>query len=200
MKHAATGLGLLVWLAACGGGGGGGGGIDPRLARLGLYEAQKLRVLGDDGAGVMGMAATADENMPAGGVMTFAGHGAIRIETGGQPLALLGDAQMQVDFGNSNASGVIENTFGATTDGKIVDYTGAITMQGTATIQNMPLSYSGTLSAGDQTLVFSGAMNGVFRGNPTVALSAADLEAAVVQNGMPRTATVVVTFEQVPAP
>lgn len=200
MKHAATVLGLLVWLAACGGGAGGGGGIDPRLSRLDLYEAQKLRVLGDDGAGVMGVAATADENMPAGGVMTFAGHGAIRIETGGQPLALFGDAQMQVDFDNSNAFGVIENTFGTTTGGEVVDYTGAITMQGTAATQNMPLSYGGTLSAGDRTLVFAGAMNGVFHGNPTVALSAADLEAAVMQNGTPRTATVVVTFEQVPAP
>jgi len=202
MKHHATALGLLFCLSACGGGGGGGGGsgIDPRLARLDLYEAQKLRVLGDPGAGVMGLPMTSDPNMPTGGAMSFTGYGTIRVETGRTPLVLFGDAGLQVDFETSTATGAIENTFGTNARGDVVDYAGAITLQSMNTTQNMPLSYNGTLSAGDVTLDLLGTMTGVFLGNPATAVAAADLEATIVQTDTPRTATVVVTFEQTPPP
>ena len=202
MTRHATALGLLFCLSACGGGGGGGGGsgIDPRLARLDVYEAQKLRVLGDPGAGVMGMPVTADTNMPTGGAMSFAGYGTIRVETGAMPLVLFGDAGVQVDFDTNTATGAIENSFGTNARGDVVDYTGAVTLQAAVTTQDMPLTYDGALSAGDTTLDLSGTMTGVFLGNPTTALTAADLEAGILQNGTPRTATVVVIFEQTPPP
>ncbi|MFA8440458.1 hypothetical protein [Yoonia sp.] len=203
MSRYATALGLLFCLSACGGGGGGGGsgsGIDPRLARLDVYEAQKLRVLGDPGAGVMGMPVTADANMPTGGAMSFAGYGTIRVETGATPLVLFGDAGVQVDFDTNTATGAIENTFGTNARGDVVDYTGVVTLQAAVTTQDMPLTYDGALSAGDTTLDLSGTMTGVFLGNPTTALTAADLEAGILQNGTLRTATVVVTFEQTPPP
>ncbi len=200
MKQTTPILALVFCLAACGGGGGSGSGIDPRLARLDIYEAQKLRVLGDPQAGVMGVPITLDENLPIGGAMAFAGAGTIRVETGGAPLVLFGDAALEVDFDNGTALGAIENSFGTNTRGTVVDYNGAITLQSSSTTQDMPLAYEGTLFAGDETLAFAGTMDGVFLGNPTIALSAADLEAHVAQNGTQRTATIVVTLEQVPLP
>ena len=202
MKRRVTALCALLGLAACGGGGGGGGdsGIDPRLARLEVYEAQKLRVLGDPGAGVMGMPITAAEDMPTGGEMTFAGSGSIRVESPVQPLVLFGDAQLRVDFDGNQATGEMTNTFGTNAGGRVVDYSGVITLESTAPGQNMPLHYAGSLREGDQTLAFAGVMNGIFLGNPTTAFTAADLEADVDQNGVTRSATVIVTLEETQTP
>ncbi|EBA11461.1 hypothetical protein [Roseobacter sp. CCS2] len=202
MQRATITLFFLLNLAACGGGGGGGGGsgVDPRLARLDVYEAQKLRVLGDPGAGVMGMPTTNDANVPTAGALDFSGSGTIRVETGTAPLVIFGDASLRVDFDNGNATGAIENTFGTNRTDDVVDYDGRISLQGNTVGQNMPLNYAGTLSEGDQTLGFDGTLTAVLLGNPTAALSGADLEAEIDQNGVMRSGTLVITMEETDTP
>ncbi|MEJ8560954.1 hypothetical protein QTO30_06780 [Yoonia sp. GPGPB17] len=189
--------GLLLSLAACGGGGGGGGGsgIDPRLARLDVYEAQKLRVLGDPGAGVMGMPVTTAEDVPVGGAMTFAGSGTMRVETGAEPVVIFGDARLSVDFDNGDAAGAIENTFGTNANGDVMDYNGTIALQSDGPGQNMALDYQGTLNSSGRALTFDGTMRGVFLGNPVRALTAGDLEAGIDDNGVMRSGTLIVTME-----
>ena len=207
MKQSATAIGLMFCLSACGGGGGrsgggvgGGGGIDPRLARLDIYEAQKLRVLGDPGAGVMGMPMTSLGNVPDSGALMFEGSASIRVEREDAPLVLFGDAGIRLDFDTSNAVGQIDRVFGANSTGTVVDFSGVIDMAGGVPGQNMDLSYHGALNASGETLGFDGTMNGVLLGNPVGAFSAADLEAWVDQNGKTQTATMVITLEQVNAP
>jgi len=205
MKRCSVAVGLLVCLSACGGGGGGGGGsggggIDPRLARLDIYEAQKLRVLGDPGAGVMGMPMTTLENLPEGGALTFEGSASIRVERGAAPLVLFGDAGLRLDFDTGDAVGQIENVFGANSSSNVVDYDGVIAVTGGAPGQNMDLTYEGALNAPGEALGFNGTMNGVLLGNPVAAFSAADLESTVDQNGVTQTATMVITMERVNVP
>lgn len=198
MKHYACAVCLVAGLAACGGGGGGGGGsgIDPRLARLDIYEGQKLRVLGDPEAGVLGMAVTADENIPASGSMSLSGFATMRVETGSQPLILFGDADMQIDFDTSEAQGAVSSVFGGSSDADIADYAGTIDLQSNAVGQDMPLGYAGALSGGGQTLGFAGEMTGVLLGNPASAFAGGDLEAQVDHNGTPREGTIVIVLEE----
>jgi len=193
---------LLLWLAGCGGGGsgGGGGGTDPRLARLDAYEALELRVLGDPEAGVPGMLLTTDANIPAGGSLSFSGFATLRVEVGITPLVLFGDADLTVDFDSTAAVGAVENLFGNADAQTVADYDGALSLEGNATGQDMPLSYLGTLTTAGQSLGFEGALNGVFLGNPVAAVSASDLEAMVNQNGTTRDATVVITLERILSP
>ncbi|WP_342071367.1 hypothetical protein [Yoonia algicola] len=188
---------LLLWLAACGGSGGGGGGIDPRLTRLDIYEAQKLRVLGDPGAGVMGMDMTADDSVPTTGALSLAGFATLRIEIGTDPLVLFGDADLQIDFDTSAAQGAVTNVFGARAGADIADYGGVIDLQSTAVGQDMPLTYAGELSGAGQTLGFAGVMTGVLLGNPVSAFAGGDLEAQVDHDGTIRDGTVVIALEAV---
>ena len=189
----------LTCLTACGGGGGGGGsssGIDPRLARLDIYEAQKLRVLGDPGAGVPGLPVTADENVPGGGAINFAGSGTIRVEARAAPIVIFGDATLRVDFVNGNATGAIDNTFGTNSSDAVIDYSGSLSLQSGVASQDMPVDYAGTLTGGGQTLGFDGTLTALLLGNPTIALSGADLEAEIDQNGVMRSGTLVITMEE----
>ena len=197
MKAYIVAICLLGWLAGCGGGGGGGGGIDPRLTRLDIYEAQKLRVLGDPEAGVMGMPITADENTPTAGAMSFAGFATIRVESGAQPLILFGDANLQLDFDNSAAQGAVTHVFGGSAGAPITDYAGSIDLQSDVLGQNMPLNYQGGLSADGQSLGFDGVMTGVLLGNPATAFVGGDLETQVDHNGTTREATFVIALEEV---
>ncbi|HEV8035326.1 hypothetical protein [Yoonia sp.] len=196
MKHYACAICLLSGLAACGGGGGGGSGIDPRLARLDIYEAQNLRVLGDPAAGVVGMGETADENIPTTGTMSLTGFATMRVETGSQPIILFGDADLQIDFDTSAAQGAVSSVFGGSSDADIADYTGTIDLQSNAVGQDMPLGYAGALSGGGQTLGFAGVITGVLLGNPASAFAGSDLEAQVDQNGTTRDGTIVIVLEE----
>lgn len=188
---------LLLWLAACGGSGGGGGGIDPRLTRLDLYAAQKLRVLGDPEAGVMGIGVTADENVPTTGAVSLAGFATMRIEIGTDPLILFGDADLQIDFDTNAAQGAVSDVFGGRAGADIVDYGGTIDLQSSAVGQDMPLTYVGDLSGAEQTLGFAGVITGVLLGNPVSAFAGGDLEAQVDHNGTIRDGTVVIALEAV---
>jgi hypothetical protein len=197
MKYYACAAGLLLCLMGCGGGGGGGGsGIDPRLARLDIYEGQKLRVLGDPAVGVVGMAMTAEGSMPTTGTMSLAGFATMRVETGSQPIILFGDADLQIDFDTSAAQGAVTRVFGGSSDSDLADYAGTIDLQSNAVGQNMPLGYAGTLSGSGQTLGFAGEMTGVLLGNPTSAFAGGDLEAQVDHNGTAREGTIVIVLEQ----
>lgn len=176
----------VLLLAACGGGGGGdggGSGVDPRLARLDVYESQRLRVLGDPGAGVMGMAPTPDIAMPATGTAEFNGSATIRVETAPAALVLYGDAAVTVGFQDGTVSGNMDRFFGTNDSGNVVDYSGAITIDGGTvggSAENaVTLDYAGALSASGETLVFDGTLEGGFLGDPVAALSASDLEAVV---------------------
>ncbi len=187
-------------LAACGGGGGGGGagsggGIDPRLARLDIYEAQKLRVLGDPGAGVMGMAPTPDPSIPDIGTAVFEGSASVRIETANAPLVLFGDATVSIGFDDASVGGSMDRFFGTDATGRVVDYSGAIAIDGGSLDDGVTLDYAGVLSGTGATLVFDGTMTGQFLGDPLTALSAADLEASVIVSGTPTDATMVVIGE-----
>lgn len=209
MKDSANILCLLLCLSACGGGAGGGDGavtdpvrefVDPRLLRLDVYEAQKLRVLGNPGIGVIGMAATPDENMPVAGAVAYAGFASMRVETGTQPMILFGDANLEVNFDSSVAQGRVTNVFGGRQGAGVANYAGTLALQSTTVGHDMPLSYAGDLSAGAQTLGFAGVMTGVFLGDDASAFAGGDLEAQVDVGGTPTEGTVVVTLEQVGAP
>lgn len=196
MQHYAMVLYLAVLLGGCGGGGGGGSsGIDPRLARLDIYEAQKQRVLGDPGAGVMAMTETAPENVPSGGDFVFQGSATVRVEDSVQPLVLIGDAVITLSFGAGSGIGQVTNVFGNNSAGTIVDYSGAINLETMAAGAVMDFAYAGALTAIGETLLFDGVMQGTLLGNPVGAIAAADLEAVVDYNGRAADATFVLIGE-----
>lgn len=189
-------------LAACGGGGGSGGsGIDPRLSRLDVYEAQKLRVLGDTGAGVMGMGVTDHAAMPTSGAVDFSGFAAIRIEAE-NPLVLFGDAGVSVTFDTAEMGGQIAAVFGTDSSGRVVDYSGVIALTGGAIGGQAPsdlqLDYIGALTGPHDTAVFDGTVSGSFLGTPVSAIALSDLEAAVTHNGLSTDATLLIVAEAVP--
>lgn len=190
-------------LAGCGGGGGdgGGSGINPQLARLDIYEAQKRRVLGDPGAGVIGVAVTDTGAMPPTGTVDFAGFATLRVEAD-NPLVMFGDAQVSVGFDARQASGQIDAVFGTVGSGQVVDYAGAIVLDAGVVGGDVPsdlkLDYGGVLTAAGETLILDGAVMGDFRGTPVAAISLSALEAVVDHNGLPTNATLVIVAEVIP--
>ena len=199
MKQVAAVVCLIWLLGSCGGGGGGdsgGGGIDPRLARLDIYEAQKLRVLGDPGAGVMALPVTDIASVPDSGEFLFLGSATIGIEDPVQPLVLYGDARVALRFDSGEATGTLDNFFGNTGTGNVANYGGFIGLHSGAVGQNIALEYAGVLTAPQDTLIFDGALRGVLLGNPIGALAVADLEADVDNNGVSQDATVIVIAER----
>ena len=200
----------MVWiwpavlaLAACGGGGsdGGGSGIDPRLARLDIYEAQRVRILGDPGAGAMGMAQTDPGAMPTSGSADFTGFVSIRVESA-TPMTLFGGAGISVGFDTQEVTGRMDSFFGTNSTGSVVDYSGAIAIDGGsvgATAGNsLTLDYAGALTTTGETLVFDGTATGSFLGTPIGAISLSELEAVVDHNGQLRDATLVILAETSP--
>ena len=189
-------VGLVLALAACGGGGGGGGGgIDPRLARLDIYEAQRLRVLGDVGAGVPGMPLTPDGAVPDTGEAVFTGAATIQIEQPAGVLSLAGDASLTVTFGTATASGAVTEVFGERAGAGIVDYTGALGLSGIVGGAGFPLDYAGSLTAGSEVLTFDGVLSATLLGDPIAGLAALDLAAVVEQSGIMRPGAVVIFAE-----
>ncbi|WP_322892089.1 MULTISPECIES: hypothetical protein [unclassified Yoonia] len=188
-------LAVIVMLSGCGGGGGDspGSGIDPRIARLDIYDAQRIRVLGDPGAGVMGMAPTTS-NLPVDGSAQFAGFATLRVE-GAQPLVLFGDARLDIDFGASAVSGAMTGFFGTVPGAGVQDFAGEVTVTQGHVARDLRLTYGGALSGGGQQLALSGSMTGAFLGDPATALSAADLDPVVVLNGVLRNGTLVLVTE-----
>lgn len=191
-------LAICVILSGCGGGGGGdspGSGIDPRLARLDIYAAQRIRVLGDPGAGVMGMAPTTAA-LPVDGSARFTGFATLRVE-GAQELVLIGDARLDVDFATARASGRMDRFFGTVPGRGVQDFGGEITISDGPVARDLQLRYAGALSGASQVLAVSGTMTGVFLGDPVRALSASDLDPLLAQNGVARTGTLVLVAEPI---
>ena len=187
--------GLLALLAACGGGGAGGGGIDPRLARLDLYEAQRARVLGDPDGGIQGMPLTPDTAVPASGQAMFAGATAILIDDPSGVLALAGDAALTITFADQVATGSVTNVFGQTAGGGIVDYTGGLTLVGQATGAEFELGYAGTLTGGHNVYGFDGILEATLLGDPISGFAALDLDALIDQAGVSRQGSIVIFGE-----
>ena len=188
-------LGVCLWLAGCGGGGAAGGGgpaPDPRLARLDAYEAQKIRVLGDTGAGISTMPLTPAEAIPMNGTASFIGSATIRVELQGDPLVLYGDAMLDMDFGSGQVSGSLDNFFGATAQSRVDNFQGEITVTGSTPAQDMMLAYEGSPMTTDQTLDFMGMLAAMFLGSPVTAIAAADLETVVNRNGTLQNGTIIV--------
>lgn len=195
----------VLWiclLAACGGGGSGGsgGGIDPRLARLDIYAAQNLRVLGDPSIDVPAMVNTPDIAIPDVGGVDFSGSASIRVEASSGPLVLFGDTTITLDFDLGTANGSVSNVFGETASGAIADYAGQLTLSGGPPAQKLLLGYTGTLTGGATTLVFGGTLRGDLLGEPIGALAVADLEAVIDQDGVMRSGTIIIVAEDVPRP
>lgn len=193
---------ILSALGACGGGGdGGGSGVDPRLARLDIYEAQRLRVLGDRDAGVMGMPQTDAAQMPTTGAFAFDGFVTIRVEAD-NPLVLYGAASISVTFDTADVSGQMDAFFGTDSAGQVVDYDGALTVDsgtvGGAAANDLAVDYAGRLTTTGETLTFDGTATGSFLGNPVAAIAAADLEAGVDHNGVITDATLLLVGEMAP--
>ncbi|MBR2574362.1 MAG: hypothetical protein IKE14_08540 [Loktanella sp.] len=188
-------LAICVILSGCGGGGGDspGSGIDPRLARLDIYAAQRIRVLGDPGAGVMGVAPTTGA-LPVDGSARFTGFATLRVE-GAQELVLIGDARLDVDFGTARASGRMHRFFGTVPGRGVQDFGGEITISDGPVARDLQLRYAGALSGAGQLLAVSGTMTGVFLGDPVSALSASDLDPLLAQNGVARTGILVLVAE-----
>lgn len=189
-------LATFLMLSGCGGGGGDspGSGIDPRIARLDIYDAQRIRVLGDPGAGVMGIA-PATSDLPVDGSVQFVGFATLRVE-GAQPLVLFGDVRLDVDFGASAVSGAMTGFFGTVPGAGVQDFAGEVTVADGQIARDLRLTYGGALSGGGQQLALSGSMTGALLGDPVTALSAADLDPVVVQNSVMRTGTLVLVAEQ----
>ena len=179
----------FVLIAGCGGGGdgGGGAGIDPRLARIDIYESQRLRVLGEPGAGVMGMVETPDISMPDTGTASFTGAMTVRLETDPGVTTLAGDAVINMDFGLNTVEGTAENFFGTDPDGVLQDYAGTVTFDEGSIGAELPndwqAGYTGVLTAAAQTIVLDGTVDGSFLGDPIAAIAGAELVAQVVYDG-----------------
>jgi hypothetical protein len=86
----------------------------PRLARMDAYEALNLRFLGDSRAGLPAMLVTNAQDMPLSDSALFAGGATIRVGLQSNPLALFGDAEVDVDFDTGQVSGALMNFFGGT--------------------------------------------------------------------------------------
>ncbi len=190
-------LGVAVlMLAGCGGGGGGtsggggggGAGIDPRLARIDIYEAQRLRVLGDPGAGVMGMPLTEDANVPVTGSAEYTGSASIILETMPDAALIVGDATVAMDFAANEVTGEMDNFLGTDPNGNIRNFDGRLTINagriGDATPNAWSLDYAGTVSAPGQSYVMAGTVEGEFLGDRASAIAGLELEAEIVANGV----------------
>jgi hypothetical protein len=193
----------VLCLVGCGGGGGGGGddpgsGIDPRVARLDAFDAQRVRVLGDVETGVIGMAPTPDLSVPVTGTAEFGGFATIRVENPDAALVLYGDTLVTVGFGTGDATGTMSAFFGTNAVGDVVDYAGEILIDAGSVGAAVSLDYGGALTEGANTLVFDGKLDGTFFGDPVTALSASDLEAGIYYNGALFDGTFVVVAEIVP--
>ena len=190
---------ILVFLmaTACGGGGGEsvGSGIDPRLARIDIYETQRVRVLGDPGAGVMGMMATPDPAIPTSGQAHFDGFVTMRVENPAQVLVLYGDSAIAVDFAGNTVTGTLDNFFGTTGRGNVADYAGEVTIDGGTLRDGVSIDYSGVLTAGSDRLVLGGTADGQFLNQPVSAIAVTDLEAGVIHNGTLFDATLIIVGE-----
>ncbi|WP_342075302.1 hypothetical protein [Yoonia sp. SS1-5] len=191
-------------LTACGGGGGGdggspGSGIDPRLARIDIYESQRIRVVGDPGAGVVGMSPTPVVDMPTTGEVTFAGSFTLRVETTPAASVIAGDARLNVDFGAATGSGVLDNAFGTGTDGVLRDYDGQILLRDGVVGADGPntwqIDYAGALTSTQQTIAVDGQIAGDVLGPDANALAGIDLEAAIATNAGQRTGLLAIIAE-----
>ncbi|MCG3266478.1 hypothetical protein [Yoonia sp. I 8.24] len=194
---------LVLFAAGCGGGGGGddpGSGIDPRVARLDAFDAQRIRVLGDVETGAIGMAPTPDAAIPVTGAADFDGFATIRVENPSAPLVLYGDTLVTVGFDTGDATGAMSAFFGTNATGEVVDYAGEIAIDAGRIATDVSLDYGGVLTEGTNTLVFDGTMTGAFLGDPLAALTTSDLEAGVIYNGALVDATLVVVAETPPPP
>lgn len=193
---------VVISLTGCGGGGGGdddgagdsGPPVDPRFARLDAYEAQRLRVLGNPGAGIAGLPQTDAAMVPATGSTSFTGGATIRVEAA-SPIVLYGDATLNIDFGSAELTGELDRFFGTVSNGNVVNYSGEIRVEANAVAQDMAVEYSGALSGGGETLALDGTADGVFLGNTAQALTLSDLTAEAVVGGTPTDATFVVITE-----
>jgi hypothetical protein len=82
----------------------------------------------------------------------------------------------------------------------VADYSGAITLSGADTSQDLTLDYAGALTTGGDTLAFDGTLQGLFLGPAGEALTASDLQATVVSGGAASDATIVVVTEATAPP
>lgn len=173
---------LTMTLIGCGGSGGGSSetGIDPRLERLAVYEAQNLRVLG---VGAEGMGITEAIDVPDSGMLSLRGNTTIRVEDGGNPMALFGDAEIAFDFETGTGQGRLHRFFGNDASGSIVDFAGEIVVSSSTAQQDLALGYQGTLTSTSDALTFDGTMQGVFLGTPIAGFVGIDLEAGIDHNG-----------------
>lgn len=185
---------------AAGGGGGGGGGppVDPRLARLDDYGAQKQRVLGDPAAGLAGMPVADD--IPTAGTADFTGSATLRVEVAGDPLVLFGDATISTDFEVGNTTGTLDRFFGGTANGPVADYAGTVTMTAGVLGQGTAMQYQGALSATGQDLGLDGTATVLLLGQPVAGIAVSDLEGVVTLNATPQDATLIVIGEGVVVP
>lgn len=187
-------LGAVVVAAGCGGGGsgggsnGGGGGIDPRLSRIDIYETQRLRVLGEPGAGVMGMPITDDAQMPINGRATYDGSASILIETMPETALIVGDATVVMDFDLNEVSGEMGRFIGTDLNGDFRNFDGRLVIEdgdiGGTAANAWSLDYAGTLSVPGQAYVMAGTMEGEFLGAAAGAIAGLELEAQIVANGV----------------
>lgn len=168
---------------ATNGGGGGGGTVDPRLDRVSMYEAQRLRVLGGPGSAVAGLAVSSDLIIPDSGTAVFNGAATLTVETAPHVAVLVGDAEMILDFAQGPLTGRMDGFFGVGSDGALRNYTGALQIEagtiGAGTANAWGFDYGGALTAEGQTLALEGTVSGEFLGNPVAAIAGADFEPTI---------------------
>ncbi|WP_090204463.1 hypothetical protein [Yoonia litorea] len=188
----------LLGLTACGGGGSSGGnsGIDPRLARLDVYEAQQLRLFGNPQTGAIGMAITQDPAIPAAGTLNFEGAAAIQIEHSSKTLALYGDAVLALDFEAATAAGSVSNVFGQALTGKVADYTGELSLAGDGLEgAEFQITYAGRLTTDATDYGFAGTLETMLLGDQVAGVAGIDLDADIAHGAGVLTGSVIVFGE-----
>lgn len=198
----AAAFGALVLVSGCGGGAGSGGGTSgPEVdARIAEFTAMADRIEPLFNTGFTGQPG----EVPNSGSATFTGYTGILLARPSNPLALLGDTAITIDFGVRTLDGSMTNFIGDDNAG-VRSYAGTIDIingevgfddpRGDTVPNDIRFDYDGTLSGGGNTVDLDGGVTGKFKGTPIRGLVAASDSETELLNGNSVDALITVVAE-----
>ncbi|NNF25114.1 MAG: hypothetical protein HKN63_09975 [Rhodobacteraceae bacterium] len=114
--------------------------------------------------------------IPSTGTASFTGYAGVIVGSGAEPLALLGDASIDIDWDDDTVTGTLDDFFGVE-GGAEGDYTGSVAIVNGDFLGNQPnaftFDYAGTLGGQGNTIVLDGSGEGILKGTPIAGLFAA---------------------------
>ena len=181
LTHAARAgaLGAIVALAACGSSG-----------SANLTEEERVAEFEDISIALEKRFNTAyleEGAIPDAGEGQFKGYAGLVFGDEEPDLALLGEAEITVNWATEDIDGTISNFFGD--DGSTVeDYTGDVTINNGDFLGNQPnaftFDYAGNLEGQGNTIALDGSGDGILKGTPIRGLLASsDLDDTAMING-----------------